>query len=74
MFMEQYVLFMMQDKLSADGELKRLHMERTKRLKQEIKELKEKRQALEAGIEKLKEQNFEAYQNSDADRAKSIHP
>ena len=41
---------MMQDKLSADGELKRLHMERTKRLKQEIKELKEKRQVPESNF------------------------
>lgn len=74
MFMEQYVLFMMQDKLSADGELKRLHMERTKRLKQEIKELKEKRKDLEAGIEKLKQQNFAAYQNYAAGRADSFRP
>lgn len=74
MFMEQYVLFMMQDKLSVDGELKRLHMERTKRLKQEIKELKEKRQALEARIEKLKQQNFEAYQNYASGKAESFRP
>ncbi|MCI8332990.1 MAG: hypothetical protein HFH25_00220 [Lachnospiraceae bacterium] len=49
-------------------------MERTKRLKQEIKELKEKRKDLEARIEKLKQQNFEAYQNYAAGRADSFRP
>lgn len=63
MFMEQYVLFMMQDKLYADGELEKLRKEAVLRLDQEIKELKEKRQLLDSRIQKLKQQNFEAYQN-----------
>lgn len=74
MFMEQYVLYMMQDKLSADGELKRLHMEGINRLERDIKELKEKRQALETRIEKLKQQNFEAYQNYVSGKADSFQP
>lgn len=63
MFMEQYVLFMMQDKLYADGELEKLRKEAVLRLDKEIKELKEKRQLLDSRIRKLKQQNFEAYQN-----------
>ena len=63
MFMEQYVLFMMQDKLYADGELEKLRKEAVLRLDKEIKELKEKRQLLDGRIQKLKQQNFEVYQN-----------
>ena len=63
MFMEQYVLFMMQDKLYSDGELEKLRKEAMLQLDKEIKELKEKRQILDSRIQKLKQQNFEAYQN-----------
>ncbi len=63
MFMEQYVLFMMQDKLHANGELEKLRREAVTRLDREIKELKEKRQLLIVRIQKLKHQNFESYQN-----------
>lgn len=63
MFLEQYVLFMMQDKLQADGELEKLHKEAVLRLDKEIKELKEKGQLLNDRIHRLKQQNFEAYQN-----------
>ncbi len=63
MFLEQYVLFMMQDKLYTDGEPEKLRREAVVRLDREIKELKEKRQLLDSRIQKLKQQNFEAYQN-----------
>ena len=63
MFMEQYVLFMLQDKLYADGELEKLQTEAVQQLDREIKELKEKRQLLNGRIQKLKQQKFEAYQN-----------
>lgn len=63
MFMEQYVLFMMQDKLFADGELERLHTERIDELEKEIKELKKTKYALAADVEKLEQQNFQAYEN-----------
>lgn len=63
MFMEQYVLFMMQDKLQADGELEKLRREATMKLDKEIKDAKQKRQMLDGRIQKLKQQNFEAYQN-----------
>ncbi len=62
MFIEQYVLLMMQNKLEADGELERLHMEEADRLGQEIGKLKEERRILLAKRERLKQQNFEAYQ------------
>ena len=63
MFLEQYVLFMIQDKLQADGELEKLRTEEIQRLDGEIKELKERRQLLNGRIQRLKQQNFEAYQN-----------
>ena len=63
MFLEQYVLFMMQDKLQADGELEKLRTEAIQRLDGEIKELKERQQLLNGRIQRLKQQNFEAYQN-----------
>lgn len=63
MFVEQYILFMMQDKLSADGELEKLREEAVLRVDKEIKELKEKRWLLEDSIQKLKQQKFESYQN-----------
>lgn len=63
MFVEQYILFMMQDKLSADGELEKLREEAVLRVDKEIKELKEKRWLLEGSIQKLKQQKFESYQN-----------
>ena len=60
MFVEQYILFMMQDKLSADGELEKLREEAVLRVD---KEIKEKRWLLEGSIQKLKQQKFESYQN-----------
>jgi chromosome segregation ATPase len=73
MFMEQYVLFMMQDKLYADGELDKLRKEAIQRLDKEIKELKGKRQLLDGRIQKLKQQNFESYQNYVSGKADSFH-
>ena len=63
MFMEQYVLFMMQYKLYADGELEKFRKDAVLRLDKEIKELKEKSRLLDSRIQKMKQQNFEAYQN-----------
>ncbi len=62
-FPEQYVLRMIQDKLQAEGEPKRLRMKEIRKRNKEIQELKEKRQALSAKKEKLKQQSFEAYQD-----------
>lgn len=63
LFLEQYVLFMMQDKLCSDGELEELRKEAVLQLEKEIRELKGKRQLLDSRLQKLKLQNFEAYQN-----------
>ena len=55
---------MMQDKLSADGELEKLREEAVLRVDKEIKELKEKRWLLEGSIQKIETaENFESYQN-----------
>ena len=72
MFVEQYVLFVMQDKLYADGELEKLRKEAVLRLDKEIEELKEKRRLLDIRIQKLKQQNFEAYQNYASGKADSF--
>lgn len=63
MFAEQYILFMMQDKLETEGELEKLRVEEACRLDKEIKGLKEKKRILLTGIEKLKQDHFEAYQD-----------
>jgi len=62
MFLEQYVLWMIQDKLQAEGELEQLRMEEMGKLNKEIQRLKERRQALSVKMEKSKQQSFEAYQ------------
>lgn len=63
MFLEQYVFLMLQDKLEASGELKRLHQEAEDKIEHEIRELKEKKRLLTIKIEKRKQQSFDAYQN-----------
>lgn len=62
MFMEQYVLFMIQDKLQKEGELERIRKEHVYQSEQKIKRQKERRKDLFTEIEKLKEENFEIYQ------------
>lgn len=62
MFAEQYVLLMMQEKLEEEGELEKLRMEEMVRLDGKIRELKEKKRILHSGIERLKQNHFEAYQ------------
>lgn len=63
MFLEQYILFMLQGKLQENGELEKLHMEEMYKLDKAIREGKAKRQVLVAKIEKLKQHHFENYQN-----------
>lgn len=63
MFMEQYVLFMLQEKLSAAGKLDELCRESACRLEAEIKEFKHKRQELLSKAEKLRHIRLEEYQN-----------
>lgn len=63
MFVEQYILLMMQDKLEAEGELEKLRAEEVCRMDKEIKGLKEKKRILLTGIEKLKQNYFEAYED-----------
>lgn len=72
-FLEQYVLFKMQEKLQADGELEKLRIKAVSRLNKEIKELKDKRSLLSARIQKIKQQNFEAYQDYACGRTDSFH-
>lgn len=62
MFMEQYILFKLQDKLETEGELERLCMEEAGRLGREISALKEKERTLSARLQDIKRQNFESYQ------------
>lgn len=65
MYLEQFVLLRMQDKLKADteGELEALREKRRHEAEEKLKELKERRNRLAVMVEKLKQQNFEAYQN-----------
>ncbi|MDE7132253.1 MAG: recombinase family protein [Lachnospiraceae bacterium] len=62
MFMEQYILFKLQDKLEAEGEQERLCMEEAGRLGREISVIKDKKRMLSARLEDLNRQKFESYQ------------
>lgn len=63
MFMEQYVLFMLTERLSADAELEKLCRESADRLETEIKELRHRRQEMLSKAEKLRNMRLEEYQN-----------
>lgn len=63
MFLEQYILFMMQGRLEKNGELNIMKQKELADIDKEIIELKKKRQTLEKKIHSLKQQCFEAYQN-----------
>lgn len=73
MFLEQYVLFMFQDKLQADRELEQFCMEEADRRTEEIKELKENRSLLLSQMEKLRQQNFEHYQEYACGKTERFH-
>lgn len=62
MFMEQYVLFMVQDRLEMAGGNEELPMETAHRSGHDMVEWERKRQLLIAEIEKRKKENFESYQ------------
>lgn len=72
MFLEQYILWMIQDKLQAEKELEKLCKAETDELNREIRELKEKKQMLSVGIERLKQQSFESYQDYVCGKADSF--
>lgn len=63
MFVEEYILFMMQGKQQENGELDIIKQGTLADIDREIIEMKEKRQTLERKIHSLKQKNFEAYQN-----------
>lgn len=63
MLLEQYVLYKLQEKLQADGELERLCLEAMSRLEQERKEMEHKRSLASARIQKLRQRRLEAYQD-----------
>lgn len=72
MFTEQYVLFRMQEKLEAEGEIEKHRIEEAVRLDGQIRELKEKKRILLSGIEKWKRDHFEAYQEYAGGKAESF--
>ncbi len=61
-FLEQYILYKMQEKLEAEGETEKLHTEMVLRLKNEIRELKAEREQLKTRMQKAKMQNLVAYE------------
>lgn len=73
MFLEQYILYKMQEKLEAEGELQKLRTDKVSEIEREIKELKEKSRLLKARIQKEKQQKFEAYQNYVQGKTERFH-
>lgn len=73
MFLEQYILFMMQGKLQENGELDIIKQKMLTDIDREIMDLKEKRQILERKMHSFKQQKFEAYQNYAEGKTISFH-
>ncbi len=63
MFMEQYILFLLQEKLRKAGEMETLQKEALGKLGTELQGLKKKRSFLIAHIEMEKKKNFASYQD-----------
>lgn len=61
-FLEQYILYKMQEKLEAECEVEKLHKETVLRLKNELRELKDEREQLKTRMQKIKMQNLAAYE------------
>ena len=61
-FLEEYVLFNLQERLQENKSLERLHKEEIVKLETKIKKQREKKLSLEKIIRNLKQENFEAYQ------------
>ena len=62
MFLEQYILFMLQQRFENIGEIEKLHNKEINCLKKEIKKQKEQRKRISIQIENLKQKNFDMYQ------------
>lgn len=63
MFLEQYILFFLQEKLRKTGEMEKLQAEMLKNQRTERQELKKRRSLLIAHIEREKQKNFANYQD-----------
>lgn len=72
MYLEQYMLFMMQEKLLENGELEKLTQEHIVEVCGKIKDLKDKKRMLFKECEKQKLENFEAYQKFAVGKAESF--
>ena len=72
MYVEQYVLLMLQDRLGTDRKQEQSHMETEAGRESGIRELEKQKQQLERRMERLKEQSFEAYQNYACGKAESF--
>ncbi len=62
MFLEQYVLFMAQEKLREDGELEKREQEQAEKAREKLSEASGKRKGLLAEYERLKQEHFAGYQ------------
>ncbi len=72
MFLEQYVLYKMQEKMETDGELEKLHKNAVVNLKKELAELRETKKQLGIRIEKERQHSLEAYQEYASGRTDSF--
>ncbi len=73
-FLEQHVLFKIQEKLQAEEKLDKLHRETVERMDKELRNLKKKKTALLAKTKKIKQQKFEAYSCYVSGSAESFDP
>lgn len=73
MFLEQYILYKMQEKLETDGEAGKLHADMLSQMQSEVRELKAEREQLKGRIQKIKKQKFEAYEDYVSGKSADFH-
>ena len=73
MFLEQYILYKLQEKLETDGEVEKLHADMVSQIQNEVRELKAKREQLKGKIQKVQKQKFEAYEDYVSGKSAGFH-
>ena len=71
-FLEEYILFNLQERLQENKSLERLHEEEIAKLETKIKKQREKKLSLEKIIHNLKQENFDAYQKYVTERTENF--
>lgn len=72
-FLEQYILYKIQEKLETDGKVGKLHADMVSQIQSEVRELKAEREQLKGRIQKINKQKFEAYEDYVSGKSAGFH-